>query len=129
MMKQTHTINSQHSRSRQQSQGGIDYIGSHDFTNQTNTYRGGDLRAPLSKNSQRYQDDVNQSYVSERAYSEQQQYHVVDREQEVVISAIKEDLVDAINDLKSKTEIWNISPDTQKKCDQIIKTMVLCSND
>lgn len=45
------------------------------------------------------------------------------------MAALKEDLVDAVNDLKSKSKIWNLTPELQKRCDGIIKTMVLCQGD
>ena len=38
--------------------------------------------------------------------------------------ALKEDIIDAINDLKGKPDIWSLSQKQVRMCDDIIKKMV-----
>ena len=44
-----------------------------------------------------------------------------------IIQSIKEDIIDAVNDLKAKSDIWNLSEKQVAKCDTIIKKMVFNS--
>ena len=42
----------------------------------------------------------------------------------MVAQALKEDIIDAINDLKSKPDIWSLTSKQVRLCDDIIKKMV-----
>lgn len=53
-----------------------------------------------------------------------QKEHARTKEQQVVIQTIKEDIVDAVNDLKTKKDIWNLSEKQMAKCDVLIKKMI-----
>ena len=45
-------------------------------------------------------------------------------EDDHIVKALKEDILDAVNDLKSKTEIWNLGKDLNAQCDSLVKKMV-----
>lgn len=49
-------------------------------------------------------------------------------QENVIIQALKEDIIDAVNDLKGKPEIWNLSQELKHQCDNIIKKMVFCQS-
>ena len=46
------------------------------------------------------------------------------RNQQVVIQTLKEDIIDAVNDLKGKPDIWHLDGKQIAQCDTIIKKMV-----
>ena len=51
------------------------------------------------------------------------------KESKQIIDAVREDIVDAVNDLKQQNRIWDLSAEQMKACDSIIKKMVLNSKE
>jgi len=45
-------------------------------------------------------------------------------QEKLIDHALKEDIIDAVNDLKGRKEIWNLSDAQVKQCDNVIKKMV-----
>ena len=50
--------------------------------------------------------------------------HARRQAQSVLVQSIKEDIIDAVNDLKAKDNIWALNKRQKEQCDVIIKKMV-----
>lgn len=67
-----------------------------------------------------------------RTESEEDQLEEMDEQEEIVRKhndqlldhALKEDIIDAVNDLKGQRDIWDLSDAQVKQCDNVIKKMV-----